>query len=1232
MQGELEGEKEKLLSKIQIAELPGEIPAAIHDWDNSETKTWLILDNGQIIENLSPKDVQNMTGIFISRVPDAAPKPYVDSLYSPDTLNNGNNYFFKQNVPTGNAQTLILIPTYNEHEKELLTTLWDLNINDKEARKRYDSYEMNFYQSYLTVQDGFAKCPENMRNFYQKLYKIPDEVMMELRNEKMNDTATYIFQNIKEGIVVPIQLEFKEKKFEMPLTLVIKKQNRSKANSHQWFFSQDGYAGAYNPEFCFSTDCSTMFHEFCLARLIKVMIREPKCVVCTGEQVVKTKEQQEVEDNFFEYILRSVQGYDFESSFASIVGSFAFFEFLPVVPGPCGLYRWKFINGKPLEKYFEFINRPCDQLNLVENNFKIAEDRILTYFAVFYAAEEVKMCLSPDSIFYFDAETQPKQLLVQRRRWGNGTAAGYIYVLTHPSLIFNSKLRFERKIFIFLLFIFQFLIYTVVNLTPAIFAFCYLLCLQLIFGDGAIAMSLFGLYILYYIAFVIAHVQKDFIDWSLYLPLFIGAITMIVSAVGSMIYLVTGDSLVNKFLIIMAYIYILSPIILSLHSINSFKRAIKFFIPYLLVLPTFVGIFGAYNTARISDFTWGSRPSSESQDAAIEAQERTKKLKLVGKVYTIFILLLNLFFIGFDVAYSQSTVFLLVLFGFVNIPSMISIGLSLIYWVCKYFLERLFVHPLARFFTKMQMKSIQSVNIADNQNVESLNGDNSSPITEIQPTLDYVYDNYYYLNNNNNDDTDNKNNNIIEDDVDENKNWTQLLREMNAKKKKPKTHDEISSDELKLEEINLMEENQEPKLITFAKLISMPILLFGINLCYQIIFQNLPYVLNEVGSDLDFYSYLGFIYQLLGFTSLIGILADKFKFQKLHTFNALAIIGFLIYFTPLISFFAINYFGNSFSSDQKYYFLSIQSIIQVIGLNIIGTATFVTFIRSATSKYLVYFMVIRALWGVIGNSISPLMVLGFFFSDFTIDSNTNNYFFLSIIGSIMLFLLLVVFLIVSYTGTIEKAKPITSVSKLFSRNRQLSFVYTSFFFLSLAYAPIQFGMTDYFISLTPNNANEGYLLSQFEFLLQGVIVCIIGFLCLLCAFSERNLNRLAVLVTLPSLLQLLFFLPSIGGLEKVSIFVITTSGIYRSFIDLFAFYYFAKHIHGITSSLGMWVASFNITLVIAQMIGSSFIAFFLTQISKFVDCESLGLQFAFAAVPSFLAIAAALRIPSEVFL
>lgn len=189
------------------------------------------------------------------------------------------------------------------------------------------------------------------------------------------------------------------------------------------------------------------------------MDANPSCSVCTGRQRVMTKEMQgDPDESSFSVasMLRHAQRFDYESSFVCYTGTFSAVGFLPVVPGPCGLYRTDVLipekenggyEGSPCEWYFDVVNTDPDVSGLILGNLRIAEDRVLSYSVVLKAKSASVMGLVPQAVFYFEAETNLKSLMLQRRRWINGTWAGYWYLgIQHPHLIFNctevSLMRF----------------------------------------------------------------------------------------------------------------------------------------------------------------------------------------------------------------------------------------------------------------------------------------------------------------------------------------------------------------------------------------------------------------------------------------------------------------------------------------------------------------------------------------------------------------------------------------------------------------------------------------------------------------------------------------------------------------------------------------------------------------------------------------------------------------------
>jgi hypothetical protein len=58
--------------------------------------------------------------------------------------------------------------------------------------------------------------------------------------------------------------------------------------------------------------------------------------------------------------------------------AFSAIGFMPVLPGPCGLFRYHEIKGGAIDRYFNFVQRDVEEMGMVEGNLTIAEDRILS--------------------------------------------------------------------------------------------------------------------------------------------------------------------------------------------------------------------------------------------------------------------------------------------------------------------------------------------------------------------------------------------------------------------------------------------------------------------------------------------------------------------------------------------------------------------------------------------------------------------------------------------------------------------------------------------------------------------------------------------------------------------------------------------------------------------------------------------------------------------------------------
>ena len=126
------------------------------------------------------------------------------------------------------------------------------------------------------------------------------------------------------------------------------------------------------------------------------------------------------------------QAYDFEASFACYNGSFALGGFLPVVPGPCGLYRKSDICGKAADWYFDIVNQSPAETGMLLGNLRIAEDRVLSYSVVLKTDDTRNMGLVPEAVFYFEAELELQRLMLQVSASGRTSGRAHAPSPTHP--------------------------------------------------------------------------------------------------------------------------------------------------------------------------------------------------------------------------------------------------------------------------------------------------------------------------------------------------------------------------------------------------------------------------------------------------------------------------------------------------------------------------------------------------------------------------------------------------------------------------------------------------------------------------------------------------------------------------------------------------------------------------------------------------------------------------------
>jgi chitin synthase len=152
----------------------------------------------------------------------------------------------------------------------------------------------------------------------------------------------------------------------------------------------------------------------------------------------------------FEYKMSNILDKPLESAFG----------FISVLPGAFSAYRYVALqndkNGQgPLEKYFAGEKLHGAGAGIFTANMYLAEDRILCFELVtkrncHWILQYVKSATGET-----DVPDTATELILQRRRWLNGSFFAAIYAIVHFHQFFRSDHSFFRKIAFFIEFVFN---------------------------------------------------------------------------------------------------------------------------------------------------------------------------------------------------------------------------------------------------------------------------------------------------------------------------------------------------------------------------------------------------------------------------------------------------------------------------------------------------------------------------------------------------------------------------------------------------------------------------------------------------------------------------------------------------------------------------------------------------------------------------------------------------------
>ncbi|OMJ87528.1 hypothetical protein SteCoe_10702 [Stentor coeruleus] len=544
---------------------------------------------------------------------------------APDSVFNENilTAMFNENLQQIKCKFLIVVSMYNESAVDFNNTMIGINDNLAYFQNAGVNHEeilciviVDGLKSFL---DAYQKQKKYFSQFFKdklikKRFKTKNILKCEIPMQAKHDEFAHCFTQ---------KVCFGDNSLPLNFCLCIKQFNKRKLNTHLWFFG--GFCKMIQPEYVMLIDVGTKPMPGSIFYLYEAMVCDPKLAGCCGEITPYNYSMWKIviPAQVVEYKLIHM----LDKAFESVIG------FITVLPGAFSAYRWEALEGKPLwEDYFKSICHP-EVMDAFQSNIYLAEDRVLCMSLVSKKGFDYKLRYVKKSVAVTDVPDSLIMLMIQRRRWINGSWFALINVLKKFPDIFKSSHNPFRKC----LFTLQ-MAYYLLNVIYTWF-FVGGFCLSLVLAvrrhaivldkdkDGTINIPegrpyikglelLIILYIsLIMMIFIISLGTKPqrvqdffkFISVALGFYQFFVLYLVYVSlneieSHNYNVFIACGlASVIGSYTII---------IILNWEIVTIFKGVFH----YLFLVPTYIHIFLIYSICNVHDCTWGNRPDTLSEE------------------------------------------------------------------------------------------------------------------------------------------------------------------------------------------------------------------------------------------------------------------------------------------------------------------------------------------------------------------------------------------------------------------------------------------------------------------------------------------------------------------------------------------------------------------------------------------------------------------------------------------
>nr|XP_018261520.1 chitin synthase [Kwoniella dejecticola CBS 10117]OBR83678.1 chitin synthase [Kwoniella dejecticola CBS 10117] len=595
---------------------------------------------------------------------------YTAATCDPDDFTPENGWRLKTTSYNRETELLIAITSYNEDKILYARTLHNvmLNIRDicntkasKFWRRTAEEGRPGWQKIVVAlVADGLGPMDKQVLDVLQTIGLFQDGILKKEVDGK--PTVAHIFEASifpdrcfyttqlsidatpqlvqphpgDANNLVPVQMIF-----------VLKADNSKKINSHRWLFNALGRQ--LNPEICVLLDAGTKPGHKAIYHLWEAFYNNPNLGGACGEIHAMIKGGKKllnplVAAQNFEYKMSNILDKPLESSFG----------YVSVLPGAFSAYRFRAIQGRPLEQYFHGDHTMAARLgkkgiygmNIFTKNMFLAEDRILCFELVAKAKDKWVLQYVKPSKAETDVPEQAAELISQRRRWLNGSFAASVYALIHFFRLYRSGHGPIRMLFFHIQGLYNFfnLIFSwfalanlwltfsiIINLVPAGSNINLFVTAEVTYWVNLVLMWIYMAFLM--LQFVLALGNRPKGEKGLYLlTLWVYAVLAAYLIVCSVILSVVafkvisiytdpgniGQKLGNLFNATNGVLVAAVMSTIGIYLIASFLyrdpwHMFSSFPQYMLLAPSFTNVLNVYAFCNLHDVSWGTKGSDKAE-------------------------------------------------------------------------------------------------------------------------------------------------------------------------------------------------------------------------------------------------------------------------------------------------------------------------------------------------------------------------------------------------------------------------------------------------------------------------------------------------------------------------------------------------------------------------------------------------------------------------------------------